>query len=134
MAGQRIAADVARIITLRLPSSTSAAGVRPTGRTARRSWRSRFLRSRGLIGLLVVGSVAVCVLSAPLITAYGPAAQRLLDALQPPSGAHPFGTDEFGRDLVTRVIYGARASLEVGLLSVGFAGVQGTFLGQLAGY
>jgi peptide/nickel transport system permease protein len=92
------------------------------------------MHSRGLIGLLIVGSVAVSALSAPLITAYGPAAQRLLDALQPPSAAHPFGTDEFGRDLVSRVIYGARASLEVGLLSVGFAGLLGTFLGQLAGY
>ena len=106
----------------------------PGVRRSSGSWVRRSIRSRGLVGLVIVAVVAVAAISAPLLTPYDPAAQKLLDALQAPSRAHPLGTDEFGRDLLSRVIYGARASLEVGLLSVVVSALIGTALGQIAGY
>jgi peptide/nickel transport system permease protein len=58
----------------------------------------------------------------------------LLDALLPPSRMHPLGTDEFGRDVLSRVVYGARASLQVGLFAILASSVLGTAIGQIAGY
>ena len=83
-------------------------------------------------GVLVV-LVAVALL-APLMAPYDPAFQSLADSLQGPSRAHLLGTDEFGRDILSRIIYGTRISLSVGLISQAIACCIGVFMGALAGY
>jgi peptide/nickel transport system permease protein len=95
----------------------------------------RFRQNRGaMTGLVVVILIILAALAAPLITSYDYAEQDLLAGLLPPSAEHPFGTDQFGRDLYTRVVYGARISLRIGLVSVGIAVVLGIPLGLLSGY
>lgn len=98
------------------------------------SWQ-RFCRIRtGVLCLgVIVGLVFVAVF-APLLTPYNPVAQDLSSTLQPPSPAHLFGTDEFGRDILSRVIYGCRVSLSVGVCSQAIALVIGFFAGVCAGY
>jgi len=84
----------------------------------------------GTLLALVVG----LALLAPLLTPYGPLDQDLLNARQPPSWAHPFGTDNFGRDILTRLLYGARIDLMIGVVPTAITFVTGTFLGAIAGY
>jgi peptide/nickel transport system permease protein len=99
-------------------------------------WRQarRFARHTGaLVGLAFVAVVALAALLAPVLTSYGPT-EFTPEVLQGPSRAHPFGTDELGRDVLTRVLYGARISPAVGLIAIGFAGVIGTGLGLISGY
>ena len=83
----------------------------------------------GLV-LLVVLAVAV---AAPLLTGYDPQAVAPEQRLAPPSGLHPAGTDNFGRDLFSRTVYGARVSLVVGGLVAVLATLLGTVLGLIAG-
>ena len=100
---------------------------------ARRAWR-RLLRRRGaVVGLVVIVLIVLAAIFAPLISPYDPAAQSWSAVRKPPSAAHWFGTDEVGRDLLTRVIYGARASLAAGVISVGIAIGIGVPIGLLAG-
>ncbi|MCG8708255.1 ABC transporter permease [Brenneria sp. 4F2] len=82
----------------------------------------------GLIALIVL-----MALLAPFITAWEPTAQDLMNTLQPPSAAHWFGTDDYGRDIFARVIYGARISLFEVILSVGLSMLVGIPLGVIAG-
>ncbi len=89
--------------------------------------------------LFTLGTV-ICVfwilasIFAPLIAPYDPLAQDLLVKLQAPSLAHPFGTDNFGRDILSRVLYGGRYSLLAGILTVILAGIFGSIYGAVAGY
>ncbi len=86
------------------------------------------------IGLaLTVGFILTAVL-APVISPYDPTAQQMTNALQPPSLQHLLGTDELGRDMLSRIFYGGQASLEAGFFSVGLALVLGVALGLIAGY
>lgn len=85
-------------------------------------------------GTVVIAFFVLIAILAPLITNYDPNAINLKDALKGPSSAHWFGTDSLGRDTYTRLIYGARTSLFVGLLSVFFASFIGIILGSIAGY
>jgi peptide/nickel transport system permease protein len=96
----------------------------------------RFLRHpTGLVGLGIIVFFVLASLLAPVLNPYDPTRDRnLRERLDPPSQTHWFGTDELGRDLFTRVWYGGRISLRVGLIAVGFAVVAGTLLGLLAGY
>jgi len=73
-------------------------------------------------------------LFAPLIAPYNPSEIQAWQVLSPPSGAHWFGTDELGRDVFTRVLYGARISLKVGFIAIGIAIVLGAAVGLAAGY
>ena len=101
---------------------------------ARRAWR-RLLRRRGaVLGLAVIVLIVLAAVLAPLISPYDPAAQSWSAVRKAPSAAHPFGTDEVGRDVLARVIYGARASLAAGVVSVAIAIAIGVPLGLLAGY
>jgi peptide/nickel transport system permease protein len=101
---------------------------------ARRAWR-RLVRRRGaMVGLTVIVLVILVALFAPLIAPYDPAAQSWSAVRKPPSAAYWLGTDEVGRDLLSRIIYGARASLSAGVISVGIAIAVGVPLGLLAGY
>ncbi len=70
----------------------------------------------------------------PLLAPYDPIKQTLIERRQPPSIKHPLGLDEVGRDILSRIIYGARISLQVGVLSVSMAIVVGAMLGAMAGY
>jgi peptide/nickel transport system permease protein len=100
-------------------------------------WRETFrrlLRNRiALIGLLLIAVFVVCALFAPLIAPYPPSAGSLVDSLQPPSAAHWMGTDTQGRDELSRVLYGARVSLAVGLASVFISVMLGCIIGTIAG-
>ncbi|MFD1885931.1 nickel transporter permease [Paenibacillus wenxiniae] len=94
-----------------------------------------FMRNRtAVVGLVIVFMFIVLALLAPWITRYEYTAQVLADRLQPPSAKHWFGTDDLGRDIFTRTIYGARISLWVGFLSVIGSIVIGTLLGLIAGF
>lgn len=89
---------------------------------------------RAALGLGLVALAALAALAAPLIAPYAPDFTDFVNTLAPPSGAHWLGTDELGRDVLARIIYGAQTSLFVGILSVVVAAVAGTGLGLMAGY
>ncbi len=95
----------------------------------------RLRRNRAaMTGLLVVAGLVVLAVFAPLIAPADPIAQNLEMRLIPPSRQHWLGTDDLGRDLLTRMIYGGRVSLTVGLVSVGIALAVGTVLGLAGGF
>jgi peptide/nickel transport system permease protein len=96
---------------------------------------SRVVRNRrGLLGGIVVAAMLATGLLAPVVAPYSYSAQSLLQRLKPPTVAHWLGTDGFGRDILTRVIWGARVSLEIGFLATGLAIAVGTAVGGAAGY
>lgn len=96
-------------------------------------WR-RFRRHPGaIVGAIILGLLALAVLLAPL-SPYDPEASDLPSRFQPPSWQHPMGTDALGRDLLTRVLYGGRISLVVGLLVVAISLAIGVPIGALAGF
>ncbi len=97
-------------------------------------WRQLRLNRAAMIGAALVLFEIVLALSAPWITPYDPFDQDPRAALQAPSREHFFGTDDTGRDLFSRVIYGTQISLRVGLTSVGIGGGIGIVLGITAGY
>ncbi len=98
------------------------------------AWR-RLRRNRGaLLGLVIICLFAGAALLSPLITAHDPIDQDLDARLLPPSRTHWLGTDDLGRDLLTRIIYGGRVSLTIGIVAVGIAVAAGTFVGLFAGY
>jgi peptide/nickel transport system permease protein len=101
---------------------------------AQRMWRT-FKRNRtALVGTVGVFMILVLAIFGPFFMPYDPIEQHLLDQLKPPSGRFLFGTDVFGRDVLSRVILGTRFSLIVGLTSVVIAVVLGVPTGVLAGY
>jgi peptide/nickel transport system permease protein len=98
-------------------------------------FRRTFLSNRlALFGLIIISIFILVAIFAPLIAPYDPLAQDLEGKFAGPSLAHPFGQDELGRDILSRVIYGARISLTAGLAAVAIATVAGTIIGLLAGY
>lgn len=100
-----------------------------------RQLRRRALSSPNIImGSLILGLMIVLSVFAPVITTADPVALSPRDRLLPPSAAHLFGTDDFGRDIFTRVLYGGQLSIQVGLVSVALASVTGTLLGLVAGF
>ena len=94
-----------------------------------------FLKNRtAVIGGVVAGLVVLAAVCAPLVAPADPLAQDVYAKLSPPSNTHLLGADDFGRDVLSRIIYGARISLTVGILSVLLGMSVGTFLGLAAGY
>ena len=87
-----------------------------------------------LIGLTVITLLIVVALFAPVISPYTPSEQNVFERLQAPSLNHIFGTDDLGRDVFTRMVFGARISLAVGFISVFIILVIGTLLGIISGY
>jgi peptide/nickel transport system permease protein len=95
----------------------------------------RLLRSKSAIaGVAVLAILILLAILAPIISSYDPTAIALRSKLMPPSAAHPFGTDEFGRDILTRIFYGARISLPVGLIALAIGVSLGTLVGLVAGF
>lgn len=98
------------------------------------AWR-RLRRNRAaLLGLLIIAAFALAAVLAPFILRADPIEQDLDAQLLPPSRQHWLGTDDLGRDLLTRIVYGGRTSLTVGIVSVVLALSVGTVLGLLAGF
>lgn len=96
--------------------------------------RRLFRNKLAIIGMVILGLFVFCALFAPWIAPYDPIAQDVTRRREPPSWEHPFGLDEVGRDLLSRVIYGARVSLYVGVASVSLAIIAGTLIGAVSGY
>jgi peptide/nickel transport system permease protein len=93
------------------------------------------LRNRSAtLGLALIALIVIVALIGPALAPYNPLIPFPLERLKGPSSAHFFGTDSLGRDILSRVIYGSRISLAIGLISVTISLVPGTFLGLLAGY
>jgi peptide/nickel transport system permease protein len=106
---------------------------RPTAARHRPPRRFR-LRPNLLLGSVLVSLLVLSALFAPLLTPYEPDAITPAIRLEPPSLEHPLGTDKYGRDMFSRVLYGSRIALRVSLLSVLLAAIPGIWLGLMAGY
>lgn len=87
-----------------------------------------------IIGGFIVGFFVILAVFAPLIATYDPAAINMKSVFLPPSSLHFFGTDELGRDVFSRVVYGARVSIFIGIVAVGISVIIGTILGLASGY
>ena len=99
------------------------------------SWKRLRKQKLAVIGGLIIIFFILLAVIAPLFTSYSYDAVKLTERFKPPlSEGHIFGTDDLGRDMFTRIIYGARISLRVGFLAVIGSIIVGTFLGLLAGY
>jgi peptide/nickel transport system permease protein len=95
---------------------------------------TRMRLSRTAWPALVLMLLLALAAAAPLIAPYPPESLDLAHRREPPSATHCFGTDELGRDVLSRILYGARVSLAVGLLSAAIAGMSGIAVGGIAGY
>ena len=95
----------------------------------------QFRRSHvGLVGAVLVCAFVLVAALAPLLSPYDPVSADFANVLSPPTRAHPFGTDDIGRDILSRVVYGSRISLQAGLFTVAVALCIGLPLGLVAGY
>jgi peptide/nickel transport system permease protein len=110
-------------------------GLAVDARPARRRLRipSEWRQPLAVVGAVIAVAWIVIAIFAPLIAPYGPLAQNAVPA-QSPSWQHLFGTDELGRDVFSRVIYGSRTSLPIAIVLVAFAMTIGSILGAIAGY
>lgn len=103
------------------------------GRLARaRSWHRRY--GMPALGALIVFAWLTLALAAPLVAPYAPDAVNVTVRLQPPGAVHWLGTDELGRDVLSRLIYGARISMLTGIVVVAVGGLAGTLVGGVAAY
>ena len=121
----------------------TAEGLAPQLKTEKRRvadtlWRrsvTRFSRHRGaVVGLVFLCFLLLCAIAPSLIAPYDPLGIDMPMRLKPPSAAHWFGTDDFGRDILSRLIHGARISLQVGVVSVTISAIFGVLAGVIAGY
>ena len=120
----------ARVVGLPASFVPQPAGSSPLREFMRRLGR----RPPAVVGGAVIAAIVVAAVFAPLVAPDDPTAQDFTSLLQGPSTAHPLGTDELGRDTLSRVIYGARVSLQVGVIAVGLALITGGCLGLVSGY
>jgi len=93
-----------------------------------------FANPLNVAALVLIGAFAICAVLAPIVAPYDPLAQALGSRLEPPSPQHWLGTDQLGRDIASRLLYGARISLVIGTVVVALAGIFGTLVGLVAGY
>jgi peptide/nickel transport system permease protein len=107
---------------------------RPLDRSVQARRATWYKQPALMAGLIIMAIVLIAAAAAPLITFYNPIGQNLTDALQGPSAAHWLGTDQFGRDTWTRLVYGARVDLRIAFIAVLFPFVLGTVLGAIAAY
>jgi peptide/nickel transport system permease protein len=97
-------------------------------------WRALRKNRLALVGGAIVLVLAIMALAAPLVSPHDPNRPDIKRILEPPSSRHWLGTDQIGRDVLSRMLYGARVSLAVGFVSVGIATAIGIALGAAAGY
>lgn len=119
-------------------SATSDAGAGPRPSSFRSPWGDvlvHLARSRGAAsGGIILAVLLLAAVGAPQLTPYDPLTMRPEERLQPPNRHHVFGTDVFGRDLFTRILYGSRISLRTGVISITLAVALGVPLGLTSGY
>jgi peptide/nickel transport system permease protein len=122
-------------MTAAVETSGMMAGRRARSVLSPQSSVLRFARAKPLaaFGAVALAVCALAALFAPLIAPYDPLALNLADRLQGPSLRHPFGTDEFGRDVFSRALYGLRVAARVSFLAVGFSTLIGAVLGTASG-
>jgi peptide/nickel transport system permease protein len=106
----------------------------PKWRELRLTWRLLRANPTAMAGLVILLAMAAMALAAGWLAPYDPLRLSLAERLQPPGAAHWFGTDEMGRDILTRVMYGARISLRIGFVVILIAGGIGSVLGAVAGF
>ncbi len=111
-----------------------ASGAAQTPATALKRARKLRINSSLLLGGSIVAIMVLAALLAPYLTPFDPIRLDIPRRFQPPSLQHPFGTDQYGRDILTRVLYGARYDLVIAVFAVSLAAGVGTPLGMLAGY
>ena len=87
-----------------------------------------------MVGLIIISAFVLIAVFAPFLTKYDPIEQDLQSRLQPPCWDNPFGMDQLGRDILSRVIYGSRISLRIGITVISISATTGTVLGVVAGY
>ncbi len=101
-------------------------------------WKDAFRRLKknrlAMVGLYIILALILIAILAPWIAPYNPYTVNYDEYLEPPSIRHPLGTDEFGRDILSRLIFGSRVSLYVGLVAEGITVVLGVILGGISGY
>ena len=101
----------------------------------RRGFRRRWYRTPSFVaGISILMLIVIAAVAAPLITTHDPTQQDLLHTLSGPSWSHPLGTDDLGRDVWSRLVYGARIDLRVAFIAVFFSFVLGTIIGLVSGY
>ncbi len=120
------------------PVAMSAQSFSPTAGKRIPAWRAglRHLRrsNAAIIGLSIIFFWIFVALFAPRLSPYDPLAQDLMHRLEPPSPTHWFGSDELGRDIFSRVLYGARISMPLGMVVVALSSVIGMIVGGISGY
>ena len=105
------------------------------GRSPAREILRRLGRSRSaLVGGALLLAIALAVILAPALSPYNPIKANQRSPLDPPSAAHLMGTDRFGRDILSRILWGGRLSMSVGVVAVGIAACSGVVLGLVSGY
>jgi len=126
----RSATDVVASPALPVTTPQVRKSPHPFAAAFRRTWRNPL----GLFGMIILSLLVFAALFAPFISPYDPIVQHQGKELQGPNAQFWFGTDELGRDLLSRVIWGTRPSLSVALMVVGIGGVLGILAGLAAGY
>jgi peptide/nickel transport system permease protein len=114
------------------PSRLAAVEARKPRRAS--IWSAIRRQRLAMTGALIVGFFAILAVIGPLIAPFDPTEQFVNDRLQGPNSTYWLGTDEFGRDIFTRILHGSRISFQVGVIAVGLAGSLGVLLGLIAGY
>lgn len=117
-----------QVVTLKAEPNAKSLG--PWALTFRQITRNRF----GMIGLVLLVFLIIIAVFAPVVAPYDPYQMKLSYILKFPGNGHLLGTDELGRDLLSRLIYGSRVSLMVGVIVVGISGTIGVALGAISGY
>lgn len=100
----------------------------------KRFFRTLFGRKLVVASAIIILFFMLCAVASPLLATHDPDAQKLSEFLQGVSSKHWLGTDQYGRDLYSRIVYGARIAFLIGILSVIISGVIGTFIGLISGY
>ena len=101
---------------------------------SKRFFRALFNRKIVLISLIVILFFFICAVASPLIATHDPNLNDLYSVTKGPSAAHILGTDQLGRDVFSRIVYGARVAFLVGILAVMISAVLGSAIGLIAGY
>lgn len=102
--------------------------------TTRRFFRTLFGRKLVLASVIIIVFFLLCAVASPLLATHKPNEQNMGEFLQGVSSKHLLGTDQYGRDLYSRIVYGARIAFLIGILSVIISGVVGTIVGLISGY
>src|SRR5215472_11871214 len=101
---------------------------------SRTLWAAIKRKPLGMVSAVLIALLVLTAIFADALSPYDPLAAQPEIRLAPPSWAHPFGTDDIGRDVLSRIIYGSRISLWVGLLAVGIGTLAGMVVGLVSGY